>query len=553
VSDSPLTARPRVLYVDENVLRGHSLVADLGQRGLDAQSVATTDRAIDALHERHFDLIILDPSGSSVDAPSIARAVEAIGLQPPLFVLVAAGSDFVAIDCMRGGGIHSVRAAHVVDDLAMLITSAVESRRMPTQSRAVADRERAEAERLRLEGALRDSNQRLATALAKVRQVQREITQQERLRSLGQMASGVAHDFNNDLAMIVGFTELLLKRPEDLKNVEKTRSYLQMIRSIAGDATTVVDRLREFFRQREEGEVFLPVNLNGLIEQAISLSQPKWKYPAQANKATINVETMLQEVPTIAGNAADLRESLGNLILNAVDAMPQGGTLSIATRLENTRIRLDVGDTGLGMTEEVRRRCLEPFFSTKGDGGTGLGLSTVRGTVERHGGTIEINSQPGQGTTFVIHLPIEGPEGHSEEFMTSPDVVSVPRRILVVEDEAPLRRILREYLAFDGHTIETAVNGREGLERFREAEASANERFDLVVTDLAMPEMSGDQLGLAVKAAAPGTPVILLTGFGEMMLTSGETPSGVDLIVPKPFSLASLRRAVAIVVTASAR
>jgi CheY-like chemotaxis protein len=172
--------------------------------------------------------------------------------------------------------------------------------------------------------------------------------------------------------------------------------------------------------------------------------------------------------------------------------------------------------------------------------------------VERHSGTIAINSQSGQGTTFVIHLPVEGPEGHSEEFMTSPDGVTVPRRILVVEDEAPLRRILREYLAFDGHIIETAVNGREGLERFREAEASANERFDLVVTDLAMPEMSGDQLALAVKATAPGTPVILLTGFGEMMLTSGETPSSVDLIVPKPFSLASLRRAVAIVVTSSA-
>ena len=399
-----------------------------------------------------------------------------------------------------------------------------------TENPPVADRERAEAERLRLENALRESDHRLVTALAKVRQVQNEITHEERLNALRLMARGVAHDFNNDLAMIVGFTEILLKRPEDLQNVEKTQVYLKMIRSVAGDATAVVERLQEFIHQREESDVPISVNLNQLIEQAILLTQPKWKYQDRANKTKIAIELKLQPVPSISGNPAELRESLTNLILNAVDAMPDGGTLTIASRVAGDRIRVDVGDTGVGVIDDVE-----------------LDLSSVSGAVERHAGTMAINSQTGKGTTFVIQLPVKEPRGHSKKARTSSQKTKRTRRILVVEDEAPLRRILREYLAFDGYLVETAVNGRDGLSRFVEAEAdpSGKGKFDLVVTDLAMPEMSGDQLALAVKEVSPSMSVILLTGFGEMMLTAEETPPGVDLIVPKPFSLASLQQAVA--------
>lgn len=414
----------------------------------------------------------------------------------------------------------------------------------------ITKRKQSEKEREKSEKALRESNRRLQNALSKVKQMQQQIIQQERLRALGQMASGVAHDFNNDLAMIVGFSELLLKRPEDLKNTDKARTYLQMIRTIAGDATTVVDRLREFFRQRDEGEAFLPVDLDQLIEQAVLLTQPRWKYQAQANGIDIRVETNLEALPDIWGNAGDLREAMTNLILNAVDAMPNGGTLTIRTRLDAGQVCLEVGDTGFGMTEEVRQRCLEPFFTTKGERGTGLGLSMVYGTVERHEGTIDIESTVGKGTTFIIHLPIEHREEQGEEQILAADVVTGPRRVLVVEDEAPLRRILTEFLAFDGHDVETAVNGHEGLEKFvaREADESPGGKFDLVVTDLAMPGMSGDQFAVTIKQISPHTPVILLTGFGEVMRASGELPHGVDLIVPKPVSLAALQHAVAKVI-----
>ncbi len=414
----------------------------------------------------------------------------------------------------------------------------------------ITQRKIAEIARDRSEVALRDSNRHLETALATVKQMQQQIIQQERLRALGQMASGVAHDFNNDLAMIVGFSELLLKRPEDLNNSEKARNYLQMIRSVAGDAASVVNRLREFFRQREEGEVFAPLELNQLVEQVILFTQPRWRYQAQANGVTIRVATDFQQLPSISGDAADLREALTNLILNAVDAMPDGGTLTVSTRYESDKVSLAVSDTGTGMSDEVRQRCLEPFFTTKGERGTGLGLSTVYGTVQRHDGTIAIHTVAGAGTTVSIQLPVETRELEFESPIGPADIVVTPRRVLVVEDEEPLRRILREYLVLDGHAVDTAVSGRDGVEKFLigNAGSATNGSYDLVVTDLAMPEMSGDQLALAVKNIAPRTPIILLTGLGEMMRASGECPEGVDLIVSKPVSYATLQQAVAKVV-----
>jgi CheY-like chemotaxis protein len=201
------------------------------------------------------------------------------------------------------------------------------------------------------------------------------------------------------------------------------------------------------------------------------------------------------------------------------------------------------------MTEEVRQRCLEPFFTTKGEKGTGLGLSTVYGTVRRHDGSIAIETAAGEGTTITIQLPGDVGELTSENPVGPSEVAISPRRVLVVEDEEPLRRILGEYLTLAGHAVETAVSGRDGVEKFLSGYDDATHRhFDLVVTDLAMPDMSGDQLALAVKQIAPQTPIILLTGLGEMMRVSGECPEGVDLIVSKPVSYATLQQAVAKVV-----
>jgi PAS domain S-box-containing protein len=386
---------------------------------------------------------------------------------------------------------------------------------------------------------LRETNGRLENALAELKTAEQQVIQQERLRALGTMAGGVAHDFNNALAAILGFTELLLYRPELLDDKAKTRNYLEMMNTAAKDAGSVVNRLREFYRHRDRGEVFSAVDLNQLVQEVISLTQPKWKAQAEARSITIHTETELQDVPPVMGSAADLREVLTNLIFNAVDAMPHGGVITIRTHRRESRVILEVADTGTGMTEEVRQRCLEPFFSTKGDFGTGLGLSMVYGIIQRHEGTIDIQTQLNKGTTIILSLPEYQQTRAAVDDGEAAPVPMTSKRVLLVDDEPVVRHILQEYLVNDGHVVEVAANGQEGLDKFRQS------RFDLVILDRAMPDMSGDQVGAAIKHSSPNLPVIMLTGFGSMMEAVNEKPVGIDFVISKPVTIDSLRQAIA--------
>ncbi|MCE9611857.1 MAG: response regulator [Chthoniobacter sp.] len=395
------------------------------------------------------------------------------------------------------------------------------------------------AERGKAEEALRETNARLSAALTELRAAQEEIVQRERMLALGRMANGIAHDFNNALAPILGFSELLLIKPETLADTKRARNYLEMIHSAAKSSARVVSRLREFYRFREPGEVLVPVALNEVVRHVLELTQPRWKDQALAEGVTIEIHTDLGEVPEISANEAELREILVSLIFNAADAIRQRGTITIRTEVRDGRFAvLTVTDDGVGMSEEIRAHCLEPFYSTKVDRGAGLGLGSVYGVVRRHQGQIEIRSALGAGTTVTVSFPLTesaatapaapAPDGHPEGL-----------RILVVEDEDLVREVLEVYLTEDHHTVTTAVNGRDGLEKFRAG------TFDLVMTDRSMPEMNGDALAAEIKKLNPRQPVLLLTGFGDLMNNAGERPPGIDLVVTKPFTLTTLRAGLA--------
>ncbi|MGO9608423.1 MAG: ATP-binding protein, partial [Verrucomicrobiia bacterium] len=384
----------------------------------------------------------------------------------------------------------------------------------------------------------RESEERLKHVLEELRETQQRVIQEERLRALGGMASGIAHDFNNALVGILGLSELLLHRPENLDDKQKIKRYAEMINTSAKDAGEIVNRLREFYRHREGREAFEMVDLNQLVEDAISLTQPMWKTQPEAKSAPITVQKDLQDVPPVAGYAGELREVLTNLIFNAVDAMPRGGIIVIRTRCDGGQVTLEVSDTGTGMTDEVRKRCLEPFFTTKGNHGSGLGLAMVYGSVQRHQGTIDINSEVGKGSTFIIRIPLRSAKPQS--VLPAKPVKAVPHlHVLLVDDEAMVRKIIGEYLRIDGHTVEVADGGRDGLEKFH------NGQFDLVVVDRAMPDMNGDQVATVIRSTDATVPVLMLTGFGAMMKDADETPPGVDLIVGKPVTINGLRAAVA--------
>ena len=392
--------------------------------------------------------------------------------------------------------------------------------------------------RVRMADELREVNRRLEQALADVQHTQEVMIRQERLKALGQLASGIAHDFNNSLSMIIGFTELLLSDVDAADDAHKRRTHLQLIHSAAQDAAGVVGRLRDLSRPRSASIDLPPVQINDLVAQAISLSQPRWRGQAQASGQTIRVTAELGQVPLVGGRAAELREALTNLIINAVDAMPEGGTLTLRTRVDGEMVAVDVSDTGTGMPPEVRDRIFDPFFTTKGDRGTGLGLAMVQGIIEQHHGEISVSSEIGQGTTFTMRFAAL-PAKHEA---TPPSERPAPRRVrglrvLLAEDEPSLRQILSSYLKVDGHTIEAAGNGEEALTKYRPDD------FDLVITDRAMPEMGGDQLAAELKRRGSVLPVIMLTGLGDLMNEVGERPEGVDLVVAKPVTLAELRAA----------
>jgi PAS domain S-box-containing protein len=345
----------------------------------------------------------------------------------------------------------------------------------------------------------------------------------DKLRALGQLASGVAHDFNNSLAAILGRAQLILRR---VKDEELIRS-LGIIVTAAEDAAATVRRIQTFARKSLAAELEL-LDVGGLLGDAIEITRTRWQNEARAEGS--NVEVTLNAEPDLLtlGNASELREVFVNLIVNAVDAMPQGGSLKICCNRNGNRLRLRFADTGAGMTDEVRERVFEPFYTTKGVHGTGLGLAVSYGIIERHQGLISVESKLGRGTTFYIDLPHAEPaEVAVAEKKT--DAHSPSLSVLVVDDEEFVRETLAEMLVDLDHRVVTVEGGREALLKVSSGD------FDLVFTDLAMPEMDGWETARAIHKQKPGLPVVLVTGYGA----TAQPPSGeLDLvagIIGKPF------------------
>jgi signal transduction histidine kinase/ActR/RegA family two-component response regulator len=375
-----------------------------------------------------------------------------------------------------------------------------------------------------------------------LRKSQQTVMQQERLKALGQMASGIAHDINNALSPVVGFADLLLRAEKALSL--KGRKYLSHIRTAGEDVAHIVARLREFYRRRDENEDLQKLTLNQVAEEVIEMTRPRWRDIPQARGITIEMQTELApELPELLGIESEVREALTNLILNAVDALPNGGTIRLCTRCksdnlvrqgpaQNPVLVVEISDTGTGMSEEVRKRCLEPFFSTKGKRGTGLGLAMVYGVMERHEGKIEIESEPGKGTTCRLIFPVRtGPQtGLSDE---EDPPLPEPLQILCIDDEPLLRDLLKEMLERDGHAVKVTDGGESGIEAFRSASLRGRP-FDVVITDLGMPYVDGRQVARLLKRESPQTPVVMLTGWGALMKEEGSSPAQVDAVLSKP-------------------
>jgi signal transduction histidine kinase/ActR/RegA family two-component response regulator len=369
----------------------------------------------------------------------------------------------------------------------------------------------------------------LSRYIAEQERILEKFAQIEKLSALGELASGVAHDFNNTLAGILGRAQLLHAHSSDAKEVERG---LNIIIKTAKDGAHTVKRIQDFARQRRDRDFEL-IAVDQLLSDVSEITRPRWKNLAEAVDVDINVELSITTTATVMGDASELREVLVNLVFNAIDAMPQGGEIVLSATEAGGQVEIRVTDSGTGMTEEVRSRIFDPFFTTKGKAGMGLGLAVSYGIICRHEGTLEAESEMGRGTSFVIKLaaateavPAQTSESRAQQ-VAIPAIASV--RVLVVDDEPYVRELLRDILVSLGHEVAEAEDG------FKALELIDSQTFDAVFTDVGMPGMSGWELAKSIRERNSDMPMAILTGWGEAFSSDEQEAAMVDWIVAKPF------------------
>jgi PAS domain S-box-containing protein len=444
-------------------------------------------------------------------APDEIYASEGLrsAIRVPLFSKGEAFGSFELVS--RTPYAYGEREQGILEQVAGSIATAIENSRLFTR--------------------VKEHEAELMKAYEELETAQDYILQVEKLRALGEMAGGVAHDFNNVLAIILGRAQLAL---EDVKDAKLKRD-LQIIEQTAVDAASTVRRLQDFARVRVD-RTFGAVDLNKLVEGALEMVESRRVELKETEGVVIDVKAKLGKLPPVSGDTAELREALVNIIFNAMDAMPEGGSVAIRSGQEDDWVVLSVKDTGVGIPEDVKGRIFDPFFTTRAPRGSGLGLSVTYGIITRHGGLIDVESEEGKGSTFHIRLPV-ATDVKEERLVLRKPVSVESATILLVDDDPEVSEVLELMLRQMGHRVVGANTGEAAVNTFEVGD------YDLVITDLGMPDMSGREVAVAVKDIKPGTPVVLITGWG-VQLDSEEMPE-IDGVVAKPFSKESLLEQIA--------
>ncbi|MGR3303468.1 MAG: PAS domain S-box protein, partial [Candidatus Scalindua sp.] len=368
------------------------------------------------------------------------------------------------------------------------------------------------------------------------KQMEEALLQTEKLRAMGMMTSGVAHDFNNILAIISGHSQLL---QENYKEDKELTDIIQTIYRASKDGAEIVRRMRQFTKmERRDTSGFVLVYIKKVLEEAIDFLKPRWMNIAIASGKPFDMDMdAIKEIPSILGKPSELREVFINIINNAMDAMSEGGRLSFRTWTEEGAVFVSITDTGMGMPEDVKKRIFDPFFTTKRAEGSGLGLSEVYGIVTGHSGKVDVSSEVGKGTIFTLKFPI-ATETIQEKVLPEPGrkITTRKLRILVTDDEKDICNILNTLFSREGHDVKAVTSGKEAIDLIK------SEEFDLVLSDLVMPGSSGHDVIQALDELDKRPKVGLITGWKEEIGKKDKEKLNVDFIIKKPFDLVELTK-----------
>jgi len=481
--------RIAVLLVDDDIDQAELVNRTLCRHELpfEVTTVGDGPACLAALTRQSYAIVLLDYSLPRLNGVQVLAEIRKRDATVPVVMVTGQGDERVAVEAMRAGA-----SDYVIKGSGYLTT-------LPTVIKKVLEQHDLALENARLYAEAQRS-------LAELQAAQEKLVQGATLRALGEMASGAAHHLNNLLAVVIGRAQLLLLTPEGAP----CRRPLETIVRAANDAAEVVRRVQRFARVDRAGE-HQDVDLNALAREGIEMTRARWQDEAQARGIQIEVDLQPGPLAPVSGNPSALREVLMNLVLNAVDALPEGGRIQIRTSLEGNWACVAVSDTGVGMPEEVRCRALEPFFTTKGPKGTGLGLSVSYGVITSHGGKLELQSAPTLGTVATVRLPAAVGPDEGGGLAPGADLDPVRRqRILIVDDDEDVRSMLVDLVASQGHEALEAWSGRGAL-----ALLEAGAKVDLVLTDLGMPEMTGWEVARAIRSRWPGLAVGMVTGWGN--------------------------------------
>ncbi len=513
--------RLRILVIDDCVTDFEIIQRRLTRDGLDylASQVWCLDIARDALRHQRWDVILCDHVLPSFCSTDFLDLIDEMGLEDiPTILISGALPTEVAVNAMRRG-VNDFVFKNDLSRLAPAILREVEKANIKQEKQLAESR-------------LAKANQSLQSTIQSLTTTQDQLAAAERYRALGQMASGIAHEFNNVLTKILGSVDMLEERPGNPQYVDQMRLQL-------ADATSIVKRLSEFYCSNPTAGESV-VDIVSLLRETKHFTQPKWNEASGNCRRPITVEVAEGEPIGVWGEANRLREALSNLIFNACDAIgSEGGEIFLRAKVREDRVIVIVTDTGCGMCPEVKNRCLEPLFSTKGDSGGGLGLSTTQGIVESFGGSITIQSEEDAGTTVILTLrAAEIPENQNGSGSIGTERYQEHLRIAVVDDEPAIASLMERYLSRLGHTVAVYT---DPVAASREI---CDTNCDLVFLDRSMPQLGGGFLAKEIRARYSSIRCVMVSGYGDLMVANGETLEGVDLIVGKPISIDRLREAI---------